>query len=65
MTIFDHIIDWTMTFEPRDIWIGVYWTVRKPLTEYDRGNGKYIQFRVLIIYLCIVPMLPIKIRIAL
>jgi len=65
MTILDRFIDWTLKFEPRDIWIGVYWTVRQPLTEYDRGNGKYIRFRVLIIYLCIVPMLPIKIRIAL
>jgi hypothetical protein len=36
-----------LKFEPRDIWIGVYWTITS---------------NVLHIYVCIVPLLPIHIR---
>lgn len=38
------------TFEPRDLWIGVYWDLRR--------HG-YSPYRDLRIYLCIIPMLPI------
>src|SRR3990167_335118 len=36
----------TLKFEPRDLWVGVYWTLSP--------------FRVLMIYVCIVPTLPIR-----
>ena len=38
----------SIKFEPRDIWIGVYW---------DRRS------RWLFVYVCIIPMLPIVIKI--
>jgi hypothetical protein len=34
-------------FEPRDIWLGVYWT-RGPMDEWD-------------IYICLVPCFPVRI----
>lgn len=43
-----------LKFEPRDIWIGVYWTI----TSTVSGD-------VLHIYICIVPLLPIHIQIKL
>jgi len=39
-------------FEPRDIWIGVYWT------KEQTGRG-----RLLTLYICLVPMLPITLQI--
>lgn len=36
-----------LKFEPRDIWVGVYWTVTN---------------RVLHIYICIVPLFPIHVQ---
>ena len=39
-------------FEPRDIWVGVYWTTRDGV--FDRGLDFYV---------CILPMLPIIFRI--
>ena len=36
-------------FEPRDLWVGIYWTI-----EED-----FILQRFLKIYICIIPMLPI------
>jgi hypothetical protein len=33
-------------FEPRDVWVGVYWT-RNAFSE-------------LVVYVCLVPMLPIR-----
>lgn len=41
-----------LKFEPRDIWVGVYW-------EY---NKEAIMTRWLNVYLCILPMLPIRFR---
>lgn len=40
-------------FEPRDLWIGVYWTVK------DTGRAYYGKF--LHIYVTIIPMFPIHI----
>lgn len=37
-------------FEPRDIWIGVYW-------DYTKSNE--IKYHALRIYICIIPCLPI------
>jgi len=44
----------SVRFEPRDLWVGVYWTpedwVTHPHPRHVRGYS---------IYLCLVPMLPI------
>lgn len=39
-------------FEPRDLWVGVYW----------RSERKLTPFLHVWIYICIVPMLPIVIK---
>lgn len=38
----------SLLFEPRDLWVGVYW---------DKGVSS------LLVYICLVPVLPIKIAI--
>lgn len=43
-------------FEPRDIWIGVYWNI-----PYEYGS----RHRYLNLYICILPMLPIHVKIRL
>jgi len=48
--------DWglsgSLIFEPRDLWIGIYWDGKK-LGEYDRE---------LTIYVCLLPCLPIRLH---
>lgn len=44
-----------LKWEPRDIWVGLYWTV----------DGGARQRRELALYLCIIPCLPLCIRIPL
>lgn len=41
-------------FEPRDLWVGLYW---------DRSVLPSGNFGVYVLYFCIVPMLPIRIKI--
>lgn len=41
-----------VVFEPRDLWVGVYWN----RDEYGSSNWRTRRLRV---YVCIVPMLPI------
>jgi len=40
-------------FEPRDLWVGVYWN------KWECMAGKYID-----IYICILPMFPICIHLS-
>jgi hypothetical protein len=39
-------------FEPRDIWIGVYWTWRRETLDAHSLH----------VYICVVPMLPIHLQ---
>jgi hypothetical protein len=42
-----------LKFEPRDVWVGVYWDkVRSIESAYTRLD----------VYVCIVPMLPVRLR---
>jgi len=45
-------------WEPRDIWIGVYWTKAGRTTTLDSDEEGYM------IYVCIVPCLPLVIRVS-
>lgn len=47
-----HVV--SLLFEPRDVWLGVYWNV-----ERTRDSGE----RSLYVYLCVVPCLPLRLRI--
>jgi hypothetical protein len=42
-----------LIFEPRDLWVGVYW---------DRPQAQRGGTRWLLIFFCLIPMLPLKIR---
>ena len=44
-----------LKFEPRDIWIGVYWNYRRSIESRARW---------LDVYICLLPMLPIHIEFA-
>jgi hypothetical protein len=46
---------WKLMFEPRDIWIGLFW-------DYQAECGQTVWcFRTLHLYICIVPCLVLKI----
>ncbi len=40
--------------EPRDLWIGVYWTRQRPVGDNGRVLGEWLK-----VYVCVVPMLPL------
>lgn len=48
-------------FEPRDLWVGIYWRIRYGQFVTRKGHA----LRKLDIYICIVPMFPITLNIAL
>jgi len=41
-------------FEPRDLWVGVYWDAHKSPGAFARS---------LTVYVCVVPMLPVKVSV--
>lgn len=41
---------WTLLWEPRDLWLGIYW-------DRPKGTG---WSRALDVYVCVVPCLPVK-----
>lgn len=43
----------TVKFEKRDVWIGAYWNFSKSVES---------RYRRLIIYVCIIPMLPLRLE---
>ena len=46
----------TLMFEPRDVWVGLYWTTE----EAHRQHGVSYP-RLLLLYICLIPMFPIRI----
>ncbi len=50
----DKAIEATVKFEPRDLWLGVYWTWEHQL---DRAMSRH-----LLVYVCLLPCLPIVLR---
>lgn len=43
-----------LQFEPRDLWVGIFWQVRKP-------PDLPAPYRILHVYICVIPMLPLHI----
>ena len=52
------MMDIELKFEPRDIWVGLYWNWK----EYHPKYEHQFYYEVLHFYICIVPMFPIIIQ---
>lgn len=48
-----------LLFEPRDLWVGVYWNLRRTTPSTIVGVRWLLE-----IYLCVVPMFPLLLTIA-
>ncbi len=44
-------------FEPRDLWVGVYWNVER--TSFDNSRVRCREWSV---YICLLPCFPIRLR---
>ena len=46
------LAEWSFNFVPQDIWVGVYW----------KYNGGHLLTHSLTLYICVLPMLCLKLR---
>ena len=53
------LISVSLLWEPRDLWVGVYWDYHSWRADREVGvdAGWYLQ-----VYICVVPLLPIRLR---
>lgn len=68
---FVYMIAWYLNgalFEPRYIWVGVYWCIKTEwnasysATNFDSETPSYYGIDYMWIYICCVPMFPIKLE---
>lgn len=49
-------------FEPRDLWVGIYWNWDEAYGLDDDDSGFYGVIALLHIYICIIPCFPIHLK---
>lgn len=55
-------------FDPHDIWVGVFWCIKTEwethysATNYDPEKPSHYGTDFLLIYICCIPMLPIRLK---
>lgn len=49
-------MSWRIYFEPRDIWVGVYWTTRWETDNPHDGAERWLD-----VYICVLPCLPVRV----
>lgn len=50
-----------VSFDPRDIWTGFYWTKERHISDYPDG-GIELWCTEFTLYICVIPMFPFKFR---